>query len=67
MAKKYKISPTYKGGTLISTSKPEGRKSGLFDLSKCTQAELKYLHDVVGHKAVIIEDAKDEKEASKEE
>lgn len=60
MAKKYKVTKGYEKSVIV-TSKPEGRNSGRFDLSRATQADLKYLHDVVRHPSITIEeDAKRE-------
>ena len=55
MVKKYKLRTGYQPQTVYAT-KPEGRENGVFTLSKCTQKELKYLHDVIRHPDVIIED-----------
>lgn len=51
MAKRYIVKEPYKG-CVIATRRPEYRKSGVFDLSRCTQKDLKFLYHVIHHPAV---------------
>lgn len=51
MAKQFIVKESYKG-CVIATRKPEHRKSGVFNLSRCSQRDLKFLHQVIRHPAV---------------
>lgn len=63
MAKKYVVKKGYEGCDVI-VSKPLNGRSGLFELNKCNQRDLKYLHDVVRYEGVIIiDDGKDERQS----
>lgn len=65
MKKVYSVKKGYKG-CVVHTSKPLSRESGKFVLEECSQAELKYLHDVVGHSAVEVKEVKSNGRKQKE-
>lgn len=61
---KYRVKKNHED-EVVCTVAPINRKGdGRFDLSKCTQRDLKYLYDVIKHPAV--EQADDEQEKSTE-
>ena len=55
MAKKYSIKPGYENAEIVASKPPHHRTDGArFILSRCTQKDLKYLHDVVLFEGVTV-------------
>ena len=66
MAKKYSIKPGYENAEIVASKPPHPRTDGArFILSRCTQKDLKYLHDVVLFKGVSV--SSDEKAKTDEQ
>ena len=66
MAKKYSIKPGYENAEIVASKPPHHRTDGArFVLSRCTQKDLKYLHDVVLFKGVSV--SSDEKAKTDEQ
>lgn len=66
MAKKYSIKPGYENAEVVASKPPYPRMDGArFILSRCTQKDLKYLHDVVLFKGVSV--SSDEKAKTDEQ
>ncbi|MDR1347751.1 MAG: hypothetical protein LBJ63_04875 [Prevotellaceae bacterium] len=64
MAKKYKVKSGYEKSDIITVPPLEKRDGGgRFDLSKCTQKDLRYLYEVIKCKYVEIDDEKQENTA----
>ena len=56
---KYSVAEKYKDACVWAKAPEDGRKDGgKFDLKNCSQADLKYLHDVVKHPGVVKEESK---------
>ena len=66
MAKKYSIKPGYENAEIVASKPPHPRTDGArFILSRCTQTDLKYLHDVVLFEGVTV--SSDEKAKTDEQ
>lgn len=66
MAKKYSIKPGYENAEIVASKPPHPRTDGArFILSRCTQKDLKYLHDVVLCEGVTV--SSDEKAKTDEQ
>ena len=61
---KYRVKQNYETAVVCTAAPISRTGDGRFDLSKCTQRDLKYLYEVINHPAV--EQADDEQEKSTE-
>lgn len=61
---KYRVKKGYEAWVVCAPAPIHRKGDGRFELSKCTQRDLKYLYEVIKHPAV--EQADDEQEKSTE-
>lgn len=62
---KYKIKKSHENEVVCTEAPLYRNENGRFDLSKCTQRDLKYLHEVVKHPFIEIDEQKSAARAKK--